>query len=541
VKLDCRSRFDGWLSFTGFFSALFSIPFLTLLGVALSSGLLWQGTLQLLPVYLQNTFVLMLGVGIGTLIFGITTGWVVSMYHFPGRRFFEWALLLPLSFPGYILAMVYVDFFEFSGPVQSTLRSIFQWKTPHDYWFPQIVSLEGAIFVLSLVLYPYVYLLARTAFLKQSHGLLEASRMLGKGNITTFFQIVLPLARPALIIGLSLVLMEAAGDFGTVQLFAVPTFTTGIYKTWFQHYDMVGATQLSLILLGIVGGLLWLERYSRRQQRFQYRSLSRGTKNRPHLKGIKALFCLLMCLFPLSFGFFLPASILVQWVWQDWALFTWELFISDVWNSVLLAVSVAGLAIILGLFLGYGVRLSHSTWVESITRLATLGYAMPGPVVALGVLLPFSWIDQNLNSWLNLNSSYLLSGGIFILLFAYMMRFLTLSYGNVESGLHKITNSLDEVSQTLGKTPLQTLKRVHFPMLRGSLLTGGLLVFVEVMKELPITLMLQPFNFSTLATRTYSYASEELIHEAGLWALAIVVTGLFPVIILGRQIGQSDY
>ena len=535
----------SWNLLTLSLALLFALPFFSLIVTAGSGGEnVWGHLLStVMPGYLKNTFWLMLGVGSGTLLLGVSTGWLISMTEFPGRRMMEWALLLPLAFPGYIIAMVYVEILEFSGPVQEQLRLWFGWQNYMDYWFPPIASLGGAITMLSLVLFPYVYLLARTAFLQQSATLMEASRMLDKSAGNSFFMIALPLARPAIVVGVSLAMMETLADFGTMQLFAVQTFTTGIYHTWFGAYNAPGAAQLSLSLLTFISFFIFLERYSRKQQRFHGQSSIKNAHTRYPLSGIRAVLALLFCIFPVLFGFALPAGLLIQWATESWRGVMLDHFLSDAGNSILLAGVTALLGVFIGLLMAFGSRLSKRRRVHWAARLVSLGYTFPGPVVALGVLLPFAWFDRTMDAWMQetfgITTGYLLSGTLFILVFAYLVRFLALAYGTAESGLGRITSDMEEASRSLGKNTWQTLKQVHLPLLRGSVLAAGMLVFVDVMKELPATLMLQPFNFSTLATRAYGYATEELLKEASLWCLTIVVVGLFPVIFLNRQLRQT--
>ena len=537
--------YGSWSIFSLSLTLLFALPFFSLLITAGSGGEnVWGHLLStVMPIYLKNTFWLMLGVGCGTLFLGVSTGWLISMTEFPGRRMMEWSLLLPLAFPGYIIAMVYVELLEYSGPVQAQLRLWFGWGNFQNYWFPQITSVGGAITMLSLVLYPYVYLLARTTFLQQHPTLLEASRMLGKSVRKSFLLIALPLARPAIAVGVSLAMMETLADFGTMQLLAIQTFTTGIYHTWFGTYNAPGAAQLSLSLLMFISFFIFLERYSRKQQSFHTQSSIQTTQIRYQLSGIRVVLALSFCLFPVVFGFALPAFLLIRWATESWRGVILDRFFSDVGNSLILAVITAILSVFFGLLMAFGSRISKRQMVHWTTRLVSLGYAFPGPVVALGVLLPFAWFDRTMNEWMEstfgVSIGYLLSGTLFILVYAYLVRFLALAYGTAETGFDKITFGIEDASRCLGKNSWQTLKRIHIPLLRGSMLAAGLLVFVDVMKELPATLMLQPFNFSTLATRAYSYASEELLKEASLWCLTIVVVGLFPVIYLNHQLRES--
>ena len=535
----------SWNILTLSLALLFALPFFSLIVTAVSGGEnVWGHLLStVMSGYLKNTFWLMLCVGSGTLLLGVSTGWLISMTEFPGRRMMEWALLLPLAFPGYIIAMVYVELLEFSGPVQEQLRLWFGWQDYMDYWFPPIASLGGAITMLSLVLFPYVYLLARTAFLQQSATLMEASRMLDKSAGNSFFMIALPLARPAIVVGVSLAMMETLADFGTMQLFAVQTFTTGIYHTWFGAYNAPGAAQLSLSLLTFISFFIFLERYSRKQQRFHTQSSINNAHTRYPLSGIRAVLALLFCIFPVLFGFALPAGLLIQWATESWRGVMLDRFFSDAGNSIFLAGVTASLGVFIGLLMAFGSRLSKRRRIHWAARLVSLGYTFPGPVVALGVLLPFAWFDRTMDAWMQetfgITTGYLLSGTLFILVFAYLVRFLALAYGTAESGLGRITSDMEDASRSLGKNNWQTLKQVHLPLLRGSVLAAGMLVFVDVMKELPVTLMLQPFNFSTLATRAYGYATEELLKEASLWCLTIVIVGLFPVIFLNRQLRQT--
>jgi iron(III) transport system permease protein len=537
---------DRWSFFTLALAVIFSIPVFAVLGMAIvPREEMWSHLFAtVLPESIFNTVALMLGVGFGTFVLGVSTAWFVTMFTFPGKKIFEWALFLPMAVPAYIIATVYVQIFEYAGPVQIALRKWFGWQTMRDYWFPDIVSLEGAIVVITLVLYPYVYLLVRTAFLNQSLSILEASRSLGHGTWKTFWSVALPLARPSIAVALSLVMMEAAGDFGTVKLFSVSTFTKEIYSVWLNEHDRYAAAQLSISLLGFILVLVVLERYSRRQQK--YFQPTRGFR-RPQpaqLYGIKAYLVSAVCFFPVLVGFLLPFTLLVQWSFETMNKTLTSRFLEDAGNSLLLAGITSFLCLILGLMMAYGNRLSQHPLVKGATRIATLGYAIPGQVVALGVLFPFAWFDNTLDSYMrdtfNISTGLLLSGTVVAIIFAYLVRFLSLSYGAIDSGLGKITKSMDDASNSLGKNSIHTLKDVHFPLLRGSILTACIMVFVDVMKELPATLMLQPFNFSTLATRVYAYASDEALRESSLWSVAIVIFGVIPVIILSRAISKTE-
>lgn len=495
-----------------------------------------------LPGYVRTTLVLMLGVAAGTLVLGVVTAWLVTTCHFPGRRFFEWALLLPFAVPAYLIAYVYTDLLEFAGPVQSFLRELFGWQKATDYWFPAIRSLGGAITMMSLVLYPYVYLLARAAFLEQSPHLLEVSRTLGYGSWTGFFRVSLPLARPAIAVGLALVLMETLNDFGTVDYFAVRTLTAGIYDVWLGMGNLGGGAQIASVMLIFVAILITLERAGRHRQRhFQishrYRPLARYS-----LRGWRAAIAVAACLLPFAAGFIVPGGVLTHYAYRYFAVSWTEEFQAYALNSLMLSADAAFLAVLLGVFLAYSRRLRDSRALLAAVRFASLGYAMPGAVLALGVIIPFAAFDNALDRFMretfSISTGLLLSGSVFAIVFAYLVRFLAVAVGAIESSLGKITPNMDMAARSLGHGPLATLKRVHLPLIRGGLLTAALVVFVDCMKELPATLILRPFNFDTLATHVYQFASDELLEESALAALMIVLAGLVPVILLSRTISN---
>ncbi len=495
-----------------------------------------------LPEYIANSVWLCLGVGVGVALVGVTTAWLTAMHDFPGRRVFEWALVLPLAVPAYVMAYVYTDFLQFVGPVQTFLRDTFGWAHG-DYWFPDIRTLPGAMLMFVCVLYPYVYLLARTAFLERASGMLEAARTLGLGSWRAFFAVSLPLARPAIVAGVALALMETLADYGTVAYFAVNTFTTGIYRAWFSLGDRVAAAQLAAMLLAFVLFLLTMERVSRGRARYH----NTTGRNRPmagaRLKGLAASLAVLACLLPLLLGFLLPAGLLLKMALTEGDAQFGERFLTLSRNSFVLAGVTAAIGVLLALLLAYGARLSRTTLASGLNRLVGLGYAVPGAVIAVGVLIPVTrldnWLAGQWLAWFGHNPGLLLTGGIAALIYAYLVRFLAVALHTVESSLGKITPSMDDAARSLGLGQGETLRRVHAPMLRGSLLTAGLLVFVDVMKELPATLVMRPFNFDTLATQAYTLASDERLAEASTAALAIVVVGLLPLIALSRQVSAA--
>lgn len=496
-----------------------------------------------LPDYIGNSLLLMLGVGAGTLLLGVSTAWVSATCEFPGRRLFEWALLLPMAIPAYIIAYTYTGLLDFAGPVQNALRGLTGWGYG-DYWFPNIRSLPGAIVMLSLVLYPYVYLLARAAFLEQSVRVLEVSRTLGATPMHTFLRVALPMARPAIIAGLLLALMETLADYGTVQYFGINTFTTGIFRAWFGLGDAAAAAQLSALLMVFVIVLILLEHWSRREARYHDVGARQRFLPRHRLEGWRMAVGLSVCLVPLLFGFVVPAGQLLAWAVRTAPNVLDATFLGLAANSLVLAGSAAVVTLAVGLFMAYGRRLYGNRLVRGAVRVAGMGYAIPGTVIAVGVMIPFAWLDNTLDAWMrarfDVSTGLLLSGTLVALLFAYMVRFLAVALQTVEAGLTKIRPSMDDAARVLGHSPTEVLRRIHVPMLRGSLVTAMLLVFVDVLKELPATLVLRPFNFNTLAVRTYELASDERLADAASASLTIVLAGIIPVILLSRSIARPD-
>jgi len=523
---------------------LFSVPLFSVLANVLRPS---QGTWShlaetVLIDYVANTLWLVLGVGLSVAFTGTATAWLVTLCRFPGRRLFEWALILPLAVPAYVMAYAYTDFLQFTGPVQSLLRELTGWQA-HDYWFPPIHSLGGAIAMLSLVLYPYVYLLARAAFLEQSVCALEVSRTLGSTPWQSFWRVALPSARPALVAGTALALMETLADYGTVAFFGVPTFTTGIVRAWISFGDRVAAAQLASALLGFVFAVVVLEQWSRMQARFHHTSTRYQRLPSYRLRGWRALGASCLCLVPLLLGFLVPCAVLLHLAVGVGAGQLGPRYLGLALNSFTLAGVTAAIAVGLALVMAYGLRLDPSLPQRFATRIAALGYAVPGTVIAVGVLIPFSLfdnaLDQLLRRSLGLSSGLLLTGTITALVFAYLVRFLAISLNTVEASLAKIRPSMDDAARSLGRSPLETLRSVHAPLMWGSLLTAGLVVFVDVMKELPATLVMRPFNFDTLAVQAFNFASDERLAEAAMPSLSIVAVGVIPVILLSQAIARS--
>ena len=489
--------------------------------------------------FVFNTVVLCVGVGLGVASIGITTAWLTTMLDFPGRRFYEWALVLPMAMPAYVMAYAYTDFLQFVGPVQSGLRVFFGWRAG-DYWFPDVRTVGGAVTMFMFVLYPYCYILVRTAFLERAGGMLEAGRSLGLGPWGCFFHVSLPLARPAVVAGTALALMETLADFGTVSYFGVQTFTTGIYRAWFSLGDRIAAAQLAAALLTFVVLVLSLEFASRGRARFNNTSRQQGAPARRNLPLGLGLLASFACFMPLLLGFLLPAALLLRMAFVDGDAQFGPRFVQLARNSFVLAAVSSVIAVVLAVLLAYAARLARSSLPAAMNRIVGLGYAVPGSVIAVGVLIPVtrldSWLVQVWQASFGVNPGLILSGGIAALVYAYLARFLAVALNAVESSLGKITASMDDASRSLGCGKWETLRRVHVPILRGSLLSAALLVFVDVMKELPATLVIRPFNFDTLATQAHTLAADERLAEASTAALIIVAVGLLPMFVISRQI-----
>ena len=495
-----------------------------------------------LPEYLWSTLWLCLGVGVGTASMGVGAAWLVTRHDFPLRGVMEWALVLPLAVPGYVMAYTYTDVLQYVGPVQTALREAFEWRRG-DYWFPDVRSLGGAVLLFSFVLYPYVYMLARTAFLERAGGMMEVGRSLGLGPWASFWRVSLPLARPAIVGGVSLALMETLADFGAVSYFGVQTFTTGIYRAWFSLGDRVAAAQLASALLGFVILGLMFERLSRGRARFHDTTSRRSSTMGRRLPWGWGLVALVACLIPLVLGFLLPAGVLLHMAFTDGDAQFGTRFIELAGNSVMVSGLTAVLAVVLAVLLAYAARL-HPGWLMRLMhRVGGLGYALPGTVIAVGVLIPVTRVDQVITGWLewafDWQGGLVITGGIAGLVYACMVRFLTPAVQSIDAGLAKVTPNMDNAARSLGLNAAQTLRRVHVPLLRGSVLTAALLVFIDTMKELPATLVMRPFNFDTLATQAYVLASDERLAEASTAALAIVVVGLLPLVVISRQIARS--
>lgn len=491
---------------------------------------LWETQLAEL---IWNTLRLIVGVGLGVLVLGTGLAWLVTMYRFPGRAIFEWLLILPLAIPTYVIGFVFRAVFDYTGPVQTQLRATFG---PH-LWFPEVASYGGVTVVMTLVLYPYVYLLARTAFLEQSASKLEAARALGAGTVILFWKVALPLARPSIATGLALALMEALADFGTVAIFGYSTFTVAIYRVWFSMFDRPAATQLASLLMLFTLALYLLERAGRGRARFYQTEGTVRPAAPKTLRGWRAWTASGTASLVVAAAFFLPVAQLLTWVvgGPDYDARYPELLIS----TLVLGVVSALLAVSAAVVVAYGVRLSNSRVVSTFAGIASMGYALPGSVIAVGVLAPLAFLDHTLDAFLQrsvgISSGLLLTGSMVGLIFAYIARFLAVSYQTVEASLVKITPSMDMAGRSLGAGTLGVLRRVHLPLIRRGLSAAAILVFVDVMKEMPATLLLRPFGYDTLAVRVWQLTSESFWEAAALPALTIVAAGIIPVLVLMRM------
>jgi iron(III) transport system permease protein len=535
---------SGWTVAALVVVAVVGLPLLTVLAALVreSEGVWPHLMATVLPGYVANTLRLVGGVVVLTILIGVATGWLVAACEFPGRRVFEWALMLPLAMPGYVIAHVYLDLLSYAGPVQSSLRQAFGWGRG-DYWFPQIASVGGATVLLAFVLYPYVYLLARAAFLRQSLHLVEAARSLGTGPWGAFGRVALPMAWPAIAAGAAFAAMETLADYGTVAHLGVPTLTTGIFRTWFGRGAPVAAAQLAALLLAFVAVAFVVERGLRGDRRFaDERGGSTATPPRARLRGAAAALAVIACALPVTFGFLWPAAELARQAWVVGDPMWGPRFATFALNSLQLAAATALILVTLSVILAYARRLQGGPLIGAAIQAASFGYAIPGAVIAVGILIPMAALDNAVDAWLRatvgVSSGLLLTGSVAALLFAYTVRYLAVALNSVEASFARIPPGLDEAARSLGTRPSGVLWRVQLPLLRPGLLTAAIFVFADVMKELPATLILRPFNFDTLAVRTFRLASDGRLDEASTSALMIVAVGIVPVIVLSRALNR---
>lgn len=508
---------------------------------AKGSGDLWPhlaGTI--LPRALQTTVLLLAGVAAIVSVVGVGMAWLVAMYRFPGRRLFEWALLLPLAVPTYIVAFAYLDVLHPVGPVQGAIRGLFGLTDPRAlWWFPEIRSLGGAIVLLGFVLYPYVYLPARALFMMQSPAMVEVARTLGGTRSRVFLRVALPLARPAVAVGTSLALMEALNDIGASEFLGVRTLTVAIYTTWVTRSSIEGASQIALVMLAVVLALVWLERRGRRRQRYVARTNRSRTAVPADLTGWRAAAATAVAAVPILIGFAVPAAYLAHHALRRLAEHGLPAALPGwIANTVLASAGATVAALAIGLLLAYTARFARHRLAPSLVRLAGIGYAVPGTVLAAGMLMPFATVDNWIaDAWRAATGERIglvLSGLGVVLVTGYVIRFLGVATGGIEAGFAKIPPTLDMAARTLGSTPLRTVTRIHVPLIRPALAAAGLLVFVDCMKELPLTLLLRPLGFETLATTVYGEAARGTYEDGSVAALMIVIAGLVPVVLLAR-------
>ncbi|MGY6697755.1 MAG: ABC transporter permease [Roseinatronobacter sp.] len=539
-----RWRLSPWTTIAVLIIAIILMPIITVLSrVFMSSDGIWaQLADTVLPLYVQNSLIMVGGVLTLATIIGVTTGWLVAAFDFPGRRTFEWALMLPMAMPAYVIAYVYFDRLSYWGPVQTWLRELFGWGRG-DYWFPQMASLPGAIVLMALVLYPYVYLLSRAAFLSQSQDMMDSARALGHSRARAFRSVALPMAWPAIAAGAAFVAMETLAEYGAMVHLGVQTMTTGIFRTWFGRGSPVAASQLAALLVCFVATAFLVERVIRGSRRFDSNrgGRSRSLKRIPLGRGHAGL-AVLICSVPVLLGFLLPAGELLRLSIIAGDPFWGPRFFAFIRNSVLLAGAAALILICLAIFLSYARRQQGGMAISAAMQAASMGYAMPGAVIAVGVLVPLGYFDNTVDSFMRANfgisTGLLLSGTIVALLFAYVVRYLAVALKTMDTAFQRIPSSMDDAARNLGEGPLGVLRRVHVPLLRRGVLAASIFVFADVMKELPATIILRPFNFDTLAIRTFRLAQDGRLEEASTSALLIVAVGILPVIILSRAMNR---
>lgn len=535
----------GWLAAAILVALLILAPILALLVAAWSNtGNLWSHLIAyVLPQAMADTAILLCGVGVLITFIGTGGAWLVTAYDFPGRRILDWALLLPLAVPTYIAAYAYLDILHPVGSVQTALRALLGYASPREFRLPELRSMGGCILLLGFVLYPYVYLTTRAMFLTQAASLIEVSRTLGLRRTDVFFRVALPLARPAIAVGVSLALMEALNDVGASEFLGVQTLTVSIYTTWVTRSDLPGAAQIALAMLALVAVLITLERWARRNQRYATAAQRSRIMSPQRLRGGKAWLALGLGFIPVIIGFIGPASYLLS---EAIARFKFAgvstAIIGEVRNTVAISVAATAVALALGLVVAYSSRLNPGNLSNVLARLSVMGYAVPGTVMAIGLLGPISLFDRVLDQgavkFFGHSIGLLLLGSGAALVYAYVARFLAISAGGMEAGFSRISPSLDHAARALGATASGVFRKIHLPMSKSAFAAAGLLVFVDCMKELPATLLLRPLNFETLATHLYGEAARGTYEEASIAALIIVAIGILPVILLanvGRQ------
>ncbi len=522
-------------------ASLAMVPVIAIAVLALqgSGEVLGHLVVTVLPVAFRNTVLLLAGVGALVILIGTGAAWLVTAYDFPGRRIVSWALLLPLAIPTYIIAYAYLDLLHPIGPVQTMIRSVLGFSSPQQLRLPDIRSIAGCIILLSFVLYPYVYVTARAMFLMQAASFIDVSRTLGVGRHAVFWRVALPLARPAIAVGAGLALMETINDIGASEFLGVRTLTVSIYSTWINSTNLPGAAQIALLMLIIVTALVAVERWARNKQRYTNSAMKPSRLLPQRLPLFPGLIALVLCAIPITIGFAAPFAYLVAAAAKrvQFGGPSWQ-YVSHASNTIGFALLATVITMLAGVIVGYAGRVSPGAITRFSLRGSTLGYAMPGTVIAIGVLFPLAALDRAIdgvsNDLFGAAPGLMLIGSGAAVLYAYAVRFLAISIGNVESGLSRISLSLDSAARTLGETAGGTLRRIHLPLLKPALAAAALLLFVDCVKELPATLLLRPLNFETLATALYAEAARGTYEEGALYALTIVVIGIIPLMVLSR-------
>lgn len=528
-----------WIISTLAITLVILVPlFIVILEFFYPSSSIWQHFISsLIPGYLKNSLLLLAGAGICTFILGTGTAWLVSMYSFPGRKFFAWALVMPITIPSWILGFTWAGMLDYTSPLYTLLRDRYAVETG-AYLFFDLLSLEGAIIIFSLSLYPYVYLICRAFFMNQSAAMLETAASMGRSPVESFFRIAMPMARPAIAAGVTLVLMEVLNDYGLVRYFGVDTFTTGIFSAWFAFGDRSTALRLAGWLVVIVIGIIMAEKLQRGRARFDILGSSYRPLRRREPGKTVAVMATAFCSVPFLLGFLFPFITLMLWTIKTASIVVDLSFFRLAANSFLLAASAAITGMAVAFLILFSIRVSRSKAAYLLSKTATVGYAIPGAVVAIGILIPLLTVDD----WLRYgqilltgsSERFMLSGSVFALVYAYLVRFLAIGYNSLEAGYERISMSIDESAASLGSSKGRTLWELHLPLLRGTLLGGGLLIFVDVLKELPLTLILRPFNFDTLAIRAFEYANDERVAQSAPAALIIIVTAMVPAFMMNR-------
>lgn len=537
------------LSVTAVLAAMIVLmPAIAIVVIAATGGMeSWPHLISnVIPRATLRTLILLAGVGTISVVVGVVTAWLVASCEFPGRRLLSGLLVLPLAIPAYLGAYAFAEFFSFTGPVQTAWRGLFGFQTSRDYWFPEVRTTGGAMLVLSSVLYPYIYLSARSMFLMQGRAAADVARTLGAGPLKVFARIQIPMARPAIMVGLTLVAMETLNDIGAVEYLGVQTLTFSIFDTWLNRGSLAGAAQIACVMLVFVVCLMLVERAARRRQRFASQKTTAAVHDSVRLKlaGWKKWAASLACLAPPVIGFAIPVFVLGGYAARRLEQFVSTRLLSALWNSVLVSASTALVAVLLAFLLAYAARTTRSRLNAAAGRFASFGYGVPGTVLAMGVLIPLANFDNAVDAFLRaqfgISTGLLLSGTGFAIIYACTVRFLTMAEGTIDAGFHKLSPHLDMAARTLGRTSSQTLRSVLLPMMRPATLTAALLVFIETMKELSATIMLRPFNFNTLATLVYEDASRAKVEDAGVPAIIIVAVGLIPVFLVSRSLDRHS-